>query len=152
MEKVTDTGSNRFRKPERLRLRTLVEGLFAEGSTLYEYPLRLTWRAMDAATLSDLFRHGVPDGIGEVQVLFTVPKRKRRHAVDRVLMRRRMREAYRLNKQMLYEATLEMPELRTLSLAIVYMHGDNMDYADIERKMRKLFGKLIVKLRKGNND
>lgn len=135
-----------FRKSGRLRLRTLVEGLFAEGNTLYEYPLRVTWRKLDAAQLQEAFRHGVPEGIGPLQVLITVPKRKLRHAVDRVKMRRRIREAWRLNRHPLEEAAATDPSLRTLCVAIVYMHAGLLPYADVEKKVRKVVRRLAAKL------
>ncbi len=40
-----------------------------------------------------------PADVGALQMLVTVPKKKRRRAVDRVLMRRRIREAYRINRR-----------------------------------------------------
>ena len=42
-----------LRKEERLRLRTLVDSLFKEGKTIYEFPLRLTWRAVTQEDLED---------------------------------------------------------------------------------------------------
>ena len=36
----------RMGKNERLHHRTLVEGLFAEGKSMYEFPLRMVWRWM----------------------------------------------------------------------------------------------------------
>ena len=51
----------KFVKAERLRHRTLVEGLFQHGKSLYEYPLRLTYRIMSGDELSDSFRKEVPE-------------------------------------------------------------------------------------------
>lgn len=137
---------NKFGKSCRLRLRTLVEGLFAGGDTLYEYPLRVTWRKLDDAQLNAAFRHGVPEGIGPVQVLVTVPKRKLRHAVDRVRMRRRIREAWRLNRHPLEQAAAADPSSRTLGVAIVYMHAGLLPYADVEKKVRRIVRRLSAKL------
>ena len=53
----------RFRKPERLRLRSLVEAVFREGDSLYAYPLRLSFLPQDAAELDGRFRNGAPRGI-----------------------------------------------------------------------------------------
>ena len=72
-----------FPKSERLRHRTLVEGLFAEGKSLYDYPLRLTWRVLSEEALAGCFRDILPSGIAPLQMMVTVPKKKRRKAVDR---------------------------------------------------------------------
>lgn len=131
----------KFGKEERLRHKILVDGVFAHGASLYDYPLRLNYRAFTSDELDRTFRADVPDRIGRLQMLVTVPKRKRKHAVDRVLMRRRIREAYRLNRLPLLERAAEKG-IRTLSLAFVYLHDDNMPYDKIERKMQRLLGKL----------
>ena len=87
-----------LRKAEKLRHKSLVENLFKEGFSVYEFPLRMQVRALSEDELESSFRNGAPDGIAPLQMLVTVPKKKRRHAVDRVLMRRRIREAYRLGR------------------------------------------------------
>ena len=78
--------------------------------------------------------------------MITVPKKKRRHAIDRVLMRRRIRESFRLLWHPLRKVIQEDPEIRTLSLAIVYMHNENSDmnyiYASVETALSKIIKKL----------
>ena len=136
-----------FRKEERLRLRTLVERLFAEGKNIYEFPLRLTWRIVKEGEMEEMFCHGVPEGIGKMQLLFTIPKKKRRKAVDRVLMRRRLREAYRLNRLPLKEKVESDGGIRSLEMAFIYLKDENCDYAEIEEKMQRLLERLARKIK-----
>lgn len=139
---------NKFIKAEKLRHKSLVEGLFSEGESLYDFPLRLTYRKISDDELADNFRGEVPPRIAKVQMMVTVPKKKRRHAVDRVLMRRRIREAYRLTKGELLLDSNNIAGLGTLSLAFVYIHDANSDYSLIERKMGKLLRKVGERIMK----
>lgn len=133
-------------KGEKLRHRSLVDTLFKEGKSIYEFPLKVMWRTVDRATLDNTFRDHVPDRIGALQMLITVPKKKRRHAVDRVLMRRRIREAYRLNRKDFLCGVEDNPDIRSLSMAFIYIHDKNLPYSTIERKMRLLLKKLSEKI------
>lgn len=135
-----------LRKGEKLRHKSLVDALFRSGNTIYEYPLRLSWRKLSEEELEQNFRDHVPEKIDSLQMLITVPKKKRRHAVDRVLMRRRIREAYRLNRLPLKKAVEEDPDIRTLGIAIIYLHNENLPYSTIESKFRLLIKKLISRI------
>ena len=110
-----------LRKDEKLRHRSLVERLFGEGRSAYAYPLRVVWQTYTPEELERNFRTGVPPRVGAVQMLITVPKKKRRHAVDRVLMRRRM---------------------RLLDMAFVYIATTNEDFQTVRSRMRKLLAKI----------
>ncbi len=94
------------------------------------------------------FRDTVPEHIGPVQMLITVPKKKRRHAVDRVLMRRRIREAYRLNRLPLKNYVAMSDKMKTLGLAFIYLHDKNAPYSLIESKMKILLKRLASQLKK----
>ena len=78
-----------FSKDERLRSHRLISKLFAEGSTFYLKPFRITWMRQSE------------EGTVPVEVMMSVPKYNFRKAVSRNLIRRRMKEAYRLNKHLL---------------------------------------------------
>ncbi len=136
-------------KSSKLRHRSLVEPLFSKGKGVYEFPLRAVWRVMTEEELDAAFCNHRPDRIGKVQMLITVPKKKRRHAVDRVYVRRRIREAFRLHRRDL-EAFLseQIPEVRTLSIAFIYQSTENMDFSSIEKAMLKVFAKIERKLTK----
>jgi ribonuclease P protein component len=87
---VTGGLKQTFSKEERLCSRRLIGLLFSKGHTFHLKPFRITWMRQS------------PGGSSPVQVLMSVPKYNFRKAVDRNLIRRRMREAYRLNKHVLY--------------------------------------------------
>jgi ribonuclease P protein component len=75
-----------FKKEERLCSKKLIEELFHNGSSFLLYPFRIVWLV-----------HPLPAEV-PAQVLINAPKRRFKKAVDRNLIKRRIREAYRLNK------------------------------------------------------
>lgn len=144
-----------LRKSAKLRHRTLVQALFQKGKSVYSGPLRVTYRALSQEELEASFKLSVPDLMGPIQFMITVPKKKRRHAVDRVLMRRRIREAFRLQWHPLKLLIQDDPAIRTLSLAIVYMHTDNADMNAITAAVGSALSKVRKRLypqTKGDTD
>ncbi len=135
-----------LRKSAKLRHRTLVQNLFQKGKSVYSGPLRVTFRPLSNEELEASFRVRIPDMMGPVQMMITVPKKKRRHAVDRVLMRRRIREAFRLQWHPLKRMIQDDPSIRTLSLAIVYMDTENADMETIMTAMGSALSKIRKKL------
>lgn len=134
-----------LRKDEKLRHKRLVEDLFNHGQSIYDFPLRVVYRLIDEETLNGSFRAEVPERLGKIQMLITVPKKKRRHAVDRVLMRRRIREAYRLWRLPLKEAVENRQDAGTLSIAFVYLSDKNLPYSLIETKMQRILSKIEIR-------
>lgn len=147
-EQNKEIPSERFtlRKSAKLRHRTLVQDLFQKGKSVYSGPLRVTFRTISQKDLDASFRVSIPDLMGPVQFMITVPKKKRRHAVDRVLMRRRIREAFRLQWHPLRKMIQEDSSIRTLSLAIVYMHNENADMECISSAVGSALSKIMKKL------
>lgn len=135
-----------LRKSAKLRHRTMVQDLFQKGKSVYSGPLRVTFRILSDEELKDSFRKSVPDLIGPVQFMITVPKKKRKHAVDRVLMRRRIREALRLQWHPLRKLIQEDPAIRTLSIAIVYMDTENSRMDIIEAAVVSALSKVRKKI------
>ena len=147
MDKKEQTRTPRLtlRKGERLHHRTLVNNVYDKGEALYCYPLRLQWRACDADELRASFRAEIPAHIDPLQMMVTIPKRKQRHAVDRVLLRRRVREAYRLNRLELKEIA-KSSGYATISLSFIYISPEKCTYGKIERAMKTLLVKIAEKL------
>ena len=68
-----------------------------------------------------------------MQFLISVPKKRLRHAVDRVTMRRRIREAYRLHHQ-----DYPLPEGVKVDVAFVYVDSSLHSYQRVERSVCRL--------------
>lgn len=137
-----------LRKAEKLRHKKLVGALFSEGKSIYDFPVRLVWRALSPQQLEDSFRAGIPEKTGKLQMLVTIPKKKRRRAVDRVLLRRRLREAYRLNRLHLADVINDRSDIGAVTIAFIFLGEENTPYAELERKMISLLSRLEKKLGK----
>ena len=119
-----------LRKAEKLRHKKLVGALFSEGKSIYDFPVRLVWRALSPRQLEDSFRAGIPENTGKLQMLVTIPKKKRRRAVDRVLLRRRLREAYRLNRLHLADVINERNDIGAVTVAFIFLGNENTPYTE----------------------
>ena len=120
-----------FKKEERLCNKRLIDELFHNGSSFLCYPFKASWLVVDAS----LPQH-VP-----AQILFSVAKKRYKRAVDRNVLKRRMREAYRLNKQQLLYEALHTAD-KKLILSIGYIGKEIAPYDVIEKKMLKLLSQL----------
>ena len=123
--------SFRLYKHEKLCSRTAVNLLFSDGKSEFAYPLRVVYRIVPDATASG------------ARFLITVPKKKVRTAVGRVLMRRRIREAYRLNRRFLLPALAEKGI--AIEMAFLYLDKELQPYTKIEERMRTVLSKIAAK-------
>ena len=72
-----------FPKEQRLRQRETIANLSAKGSPLFKFPLKAYW---------------MPGGADVPRYAVAVPKKSFKRAVKRNLLKRRIREAIRLNQ------------------------------------------------------
>ena len=116
-------------KKEKLCSEVAIAQLFSHdghSESALAYPLRAIWRA-NPGRKSD----------APVQFLISVPKKRLRHAVDRVKMRRRVREAYRLNKHL-----YPLPDGMRYDLAFLYLDNSLQPYRRIEKAVCRLLESL----------
>ncbi|MEO8794946.1 MAG: ribonuclease P protein component [Daejeonella sp.] len=119
-----------FKKEERLCSKKLLDKLFHSGSSFLLYPFRITWLAENLA------------GLFPVQVVISVPKRRFKRAVDRNLLKRKIREIYRLNKSDLLYKQLGENNI-TLIAAIQFIGKDISDYAFLDKKLKLALEQLV---------
>jgi ribonuclease P protein component len=114
----------RLPKSERLHADKLIKELFNEGSSFFLYPFKV------------LFFVKGEEEEGTVQVLFSVSKKKIKRAVGRNLVRRRIKEAYRLNKSLL------KLEGKQISIGLIYVSSDLMEFSELQFKIIAVLKKL----------
>ena len=112
---------NKFPKSERLHSTKLIEELFTKGTSFTIYPLRVVYLKQPLESQST---H---------QVLVTIPKKRFKRAVDRNKMKRRIKEAYRLHKQVLKS---EMQKFYLL-IGYIYVGRDIASYQEVEEKLKE---------------
>ena len=123
-----------FKKTERLSSKKDIALLYSSGQNKSFYPLKVFWRIHD-------FENEFP-----VRVLITVPKRSFKKAIDRNLLKRRIREAYRLNKLPMYEALTASG--KKLDLMILFIHKEKSLMPEIEKALKKALDMLISETEK----
>lgn len=102
-----------------------VETLLSKGRYVSSGPLRCCWRVRD-------------DGYNLNRILVSVPKKSFRRAVRRNLLKRRIREAYRLQKETLAAGGVDM--------MFYYSSREETDFAAIFRAVGDILGILDGKL------
>ena len=114
----------KFPKAEKLKSRKQIEKLFEEGESLKVFPLRIRYLKTN-------------EGGNNVQVAFSVPKRNFKKAVDRIRIKRVLRELYRKNKHLINQ------DLKH-SYILMFMFTDRQEwsYLDLEKKMTSLLTKF----------
>lgn len=107
----------RLPRSERLRSKKEIGQLFELGRSSSRKPLRVVSVQSENNA-----------------ILVSVPKRLFKRAVDRNLLKRRIREAYRLNRQLLGE--------HKFRIAILYTSGTIHSYATIEASLCAIMTEL----------
>jgi ribonuclease P protein component len=118
-----------FKKEERLCNKSTINILFFKGKSFFIHPLKVIWMPTDK------------DIKFPAQVLISVSKRNFKKAVDRNHIKRLMREAYRKNKYLLYNALDN--NHKKLTFTIIYATKDIITYEELERKIIQVLNQLI---------
>lgn len=122
-------------RSERLRSLKAIRRLFGEGHSGFVYPFRYVWIADRRA--------GEAEGRG-IEAMFSVPKKFHKRANKRNLLKRRTREAYRLNREALSRAVAEKDV--TLDIAFVYSTKECHSHKTITNALQRILEQVCEHL------
>lgn len=127
---------NTLGENERIKSRKQLETLFAGGNSrsMVAYPVRLVYMTQERDADSS-----------ELMVMVSVSKRHFKRAVKRNMVKRQMREAYRLNKGILAPAAERLGN-KTLSMAFIWLADELMPTGRVERSIVNLLERLNEKM------
>src|SRR5436190_16664548 len=110
-----------FGKEERLCSRKIIDDLFINGKSFNDFPFRALWMVSP-----------LPSG-QPLQVVFIVPKRNFKKAVDRNRIKRQMREIFRHHKHLLAETCQEVN--KQVALVLIFNGKNRLLYSGMESKI-----------------
>ncbi|MDZ7876680.1 MAG: ribonuclease P protein component [Saprospiraceae bacterium] len=150
-----------FKREERLKSEKIITQLFRKGHSFACYPLRLVYAEIptEIPPLSITADFDVleafetpqnkdtttsPKPSSPIQFALSVPKKAFKRAVDRNVLRRRIREAYRLHKIDLYRFLENTPSQadKRFAFMVLYTAKEDMPYSEIEKGVKKMIRKF----------
>lgn len=111
-----------FGKDKRLKSQKKIERLFLSGKRAQSFPLKSVF-FMD------------PDQPAGIEIAVSVPKKLFKKSVDRNLLKRRMREAFRLHQH-------QLKPQNKLEVMFIYSANEILEFSKIEKAMLVLIGSL----------
>jgi ribonuclease P protein component len=115
-----------FKKKEKLKSIKTIEALFAEGKSMGVFPLRLFYLELPE-TEKQPYKTAV-----------SVSKKNFKLAVDRNRIKRLLREAYRLNKSILYDGAE-----KKYAILILYVGKEMTNFNTLDRAIKTLMVKFL---------
>jgi len=117
-------------KSERISRKHILDKLFVDGKSFVVYPLRVVY-------LTCLEQQEEP-----AAMMVSVSKRKFKRAVKRNYIKRRVREAYRLNKH-----RLQLPlQIQNIAIAFLYLSTELKSFETLNSRMEVVMDQLNKKL------
>ena len=114
----------------------LIEQLFLGHSQhKKEWPVRVVYQVMKREDEDD----------AQTEVLMSVSKRSFKRAVKRNLVKRQLRESYRLHKAILTDVLALHPDTKIL-IAFIWLSGQTYDSAKVEKAVKAALEKIVDSL------
>ena len=110
-----------FPKKEKLKSKKLIEQLFSEGQSITSFPIKLIYLHTE-----------LPFDVS-IQTGVTVPKKNFKSAVKRNRIKRLLREAYRLNKHLVFNNSKGR-----FAFLFLYLGKEMPDFAEIDTHLKDL--------------
>ena len=111
----------------RLKGKILIDKVFTDGKSLFAFPVKMFYLIDNESGVQNAYHCGV-----------SVSKRNLKRAVDRNLIKRRMREALRLQ---IHDSGILLPDIM-LHIMLVYVGKDILSYDIIYQSIKRNLKKL----------
>lgn len=119
-------------KNERLKSKKTIDTLFQNGKAYFVFPFTIKYNFPEEPN-----REALQFGV-------SVPKRFFKKAVIRNKIKRRFREAYRIQKNILKEKLIA--QNKQIAIMFIYTHQEIISYQEIENAVKKILEKMIIDL------
>ena len=133
--------NHRFSLPqsERINSKKQIDRLFkgAGAKAMSAFPLRVVYLPADR---DESLRQPL------AQMMVSVPKRYFKRAVKRNRIKRQVREAYRLNKQVLTSQIESLGGTTTVDMCFIWTSDQMLPTADVEAKVRSLLTRMAERV------
>jgi len=127
-------GRNTLKRSEKLKSSRIIGELFSSGDIITALPIKLFWK------LDFNGNKPIP-----ARMAVAVPSKNFKRSVDRNLIKRRIREAYRLNKHNLYNL---LPDKKfSLNFVFLYLPKNIYSYHEIAEGVIKVLSILSDQLK-----
>lgn len=123
-----------FKKEERLNSKKVIDKLFSEGDSFLSFPLKIVYCKTELPTKYP------------VQAAFSVGKRNFKLAVHRNLIKRKIRETYRIKKHELYTVLAD----KQLAVFFIFIGKEIPKYEALDIAMQRGIKKLIAQINSDN--
>jgi ribonuclease P protein component len=132
-------GKESFTKHDRLRKSKSIDSLFKKGESLSLFPFKIIYSFSETEETRNV-------RFSNINVVFITPKRHFKKAVERNCLKRKMREIFRKNKEMLN--SFLSSNHKKIELALIFTGNQNTEYQIIENQMLAVFEFIINKFSK----
>ena len=122
-----------FRKSERVCSQRVIDEIFSSGKELRKFPFIAKYILSKQQAQQE-----------STQIVFSVPKRRAKKAVDRNKLRRQIKEAYRLNKTEFQ--TYFQKSGTAIAFCLIYTGKEKEQYTFLEEKLKLILKELIAKV------
>ncbi|GLU43255.1 ribonuclease P protein component [Allomuricauda sp. NBRC 101325] len=124
-----------FPKKEKLKNKKVIEALFTEGKNIKQNPIKLIYLNTNFSDDS------------KIKVAVVAPKKKFKKAVDRNRVKRLLREAYRLNKPLIFN-NIE----GNFAFIFLYLGNTAPSFNEVDKAMKLLLEAFLKKEFHENKD